>query len=564
MKLKSFLSGLSAAVLTAAAFISCQPEQEADTLSVSPDSAIAFAASGNTAVQLNVTTTASDWDFVVPEWIEASREGDVLTVNAKDNESEDENLGRITFTAGNAEPVRITVTQAAAGSFEPTDGVAAKVTDESGSNDVSIVIGKELEVSASLKLTLEEAAASDVNVTLAADPDYIAEYDYAHGTTGTIILPAEVLTADWNITVAAGQTEKTIEFTIDGNSLEFGVNYLLPLKAEVVSGDAKFVKTSDRRVNYLVKRKNPREIRQICVMEFNDTNPLNVLEWKLEDGSYFFDALVLFSGNICWSDEDQRVAFNKRRGEPVVNANTAALVAEAETLLKPIHDAGIPVYMGLMPHHTQAGLTNISNAGCKDFAIEMAELARDCYFSGYFLDEEYTGWDYGNMTEYWKRSSEDNQFGNGGSYMAYQLWKQAEAVCDWPINVSYFQYGGLSVSEVTDHEDNSKHDPSEFCSIIMPNYGGRGYPNGNQTLKDCCGASVELARWGSITGDTVKQRMEEGYGWIAWFAWDPVSRSGRSYIEDVAKVCYESPLVPPTHYYRKTGQGSYDSNRTEL
>ena len=563
MKLKSFLSGLSAAVLTAAAFISCQPEQEADTLSVSPDSAIAFAASGNTAVQLNVTTTASDWDYVVPEWIEASRDGNVLTVNAKDNESEDENLGRITFTAGNAEPVRITVAQAAAGSSEPTDGVAAKVTDESGSNDVNIVIGKELEVSATLKLTLEKAAASEVKVSLAADPDYIAEYDYAHSTTSTI-LPAEVLTADWNITIAAGQTEKTIEFTIDGNSLEFGVNYLLPLKAEVVSGGAKFARTSDRRVNYSVKRKNPREIRQVCVMEFNDTNPLNVLEWKLEDGSYFFDALVLFSGNICWSEDDQRVMFNKRQGEPVANANAAALVANAEELLKPIHDAGIPVYMGLMPHHTQAGLTNISNAGCKDFAEEMAELARDCYFSGYFLDEEYTGSGYGTMTDYWRRTSADNSCGNGGSYMAYQLWKQASATCEWPINVSYFQYGGLSVGEVTDHEDGTKHDPSEFCSIIMPNYGGKGYPYGNQTKKDCCGASVELARWGSLSGSTAKSLMDEGYGWIAWFAWDPVSRSGKSYINDVATACYESPLVEPTHYYKKTGEGAYDANRSEL
>lgn len=569
MKLKSFLFGLSAAVLSAVTFASCQPEEKTtqDTLSVSPDKAITFAASGNEAVQLTVTTTAEDWTFKVPAWIDATREGDVLTVNAKDNETEEENLGRITFEAGNAEPVNIAVTQASAngGSDVPGDKISAKVLDASGVNDVNVEFAKETSTNVEIKLSLAKASTEIIEIRLAVDEKYIAQYDYSHGTTSTL-LPAEAYTLSvggTKLTVNAGETEVSLPFMIDGESLPYNTQYLLPLKAEVVSGNATFAKTADARLNYAVVRKSPRSSKQLCVMEFNDTNPLNVLTYKLEDGSYFFDGLVLFSGNICWSDDDQRVMFNKRRGEPVANANVAALIAEADVYLKPIHDAGIKIYMGLMPHHTQAGLTNISNYGCKEFAIEMAELAQDCYLDGYFLDEEYTGYDYGNMTDLWRRTSaESSENGNGGAYMSYQLWKQGKEITGRSMDVGIFQYGGLSVGKVVDHEDGTEHHASEFAHCNMANYGGSGYPMDDQTVADCCGVSIECARGYGSSAESIKAKMDQGYGWgAAWFAWDPTnSRSAKSTIAGVCELAYESKLVEPTVYYKKIGEGQYDPN----
>lgn len=548
---------------------SCQETNETDSLSVDPSTPIVFAASGNSDVTLTVTTDADDWAYTAPEWISATRNGDVLVVNTKeDNTSEDALLGRISFTAGSAKSVNVSVMQEGingGGAVDP-NAISATLTDGSGSNDIKIEIAKEPTVSAELKLTLSKASSKDVEIRVSVDESYIPQYDYAHGTSSTL-LPAEIYTLSeggTTLSISAGETEVTLPFSFFGEALSYNVQYLLPLKAEVVSGDAAFFKNSDARLNYAVMRKSPRTCKQLCVMEFNDTNPLNVLTYKLEDGSYFFDALVLFSGNIGWYPEENRVAFNKRMGETAINANTAALIAEPEKYLKPIHDAGIKVYMGLMPHHTQAGLTNISNWGCEQFAMEMAEIAKDCYIDGFFLDEEYRGSHGGAMGSDWVRTSADNTYGNGGAMMCYQLWKQASAVCDWPIDISIFQYGGLSVGKIIDPEDNSEHHASEYCNCVMANYGGSGYPTDGQTLADCCGVSIELARGYSSSASTVKSKMDAGYGWgAAWFAWDPITRSGKSTIKEVCELCYDSKLVEPTIYYKKIGEGQYDDTPYE-
>lgn len=548
---------------------SCQDPNGTDSLSVAPSTPIVFAASGNSDVTLTVTTDADDWAYTAPEWVSATRDGDVLVVNTKaDNTSEDALLGRITFTAGSAKAVNVSVMQEGINGGGPVDpnAISAALLDVSGSNDVKVEIAKELTVSAGLKLTLSKASSKDVEIRVSVDESYITQYDYAHKTSSTL-LPAEIYTlsdGSTKLTVSAGETEVVLPFTFNGDALPFGTQYLLPLKAEVVSGDAAFFKNSDARLNYAVIRKSPRASKQLCVMEFNDTNPLNVLTYKLEDGSYFFDALVLFSGNIGWYPEEDRVAFNKRYGETAINANTAALISEPEKYLKPIHDAGIKVYMGLMPHHTYAGLTNISNWGCEQFAIEMAEIAKDCYIDGFFLDEEYTGNHGGAMSSKWMRTSADNTYGNGVSMMAYQLWKQASAVCDWPIDISYFQYG-ISFGKVTDPEDNSEHRVSEFCNCVMANYGGSGSPRDDQTLADCCGVSIECARGYGSSASAIKAKMDEGYGWgAAWFAWDPTtSRALKSLISQTAELCYGSKLVEPTVYYKKIGEGQYDDTPYE-
>lgn len=544
----------------------CQKPADVNTLAVAPSTPITFAASGNSDVTLAVTTDADSWSYTAPEWISATRDGDVLIVNTKaDNTSEDALVGRIQFTAGTAKAVNIAVMQDGVnggGQVDP-NGISATLLDGSGVNDVKIEIAKELTVAAELKLTLAKASAQTIEIRVSVDESYIPQYDYAHGTSSTL-LPAEVYTLSvggTKLSIPAGETEVTLPFTFNGDALPFGTQYLLPLKAEVVSGNAAFAKNSDARLNYSVVRKSPRASKQLCVMEFNDTNPLNVLTYKLEDGSYFFDALVLFSGNIGWYPEENRVAFNKRYGETAINANTAALIAEADKYLKPIHDAGIKVYMGLMPHHTQAGLTNLSNWGCEQLAAELAELAKDCYLDGFFFDEEYTGSHGGAMATEWLRKSTDNTYGNGESYLAYQLWKQCSEVCDWPIDISYFQYG-ISFGQVTDHESGEVYHASDYCHCVMANYGGAGSPRDGQTLADCCGVSNELARGYISSAQTIKSRMDQGYGWgAAWFAWDPVpgkNRSGKSIIQDVCELCYDSKLVEPTVYYKKIGEGQYD------
>ena len=95
MNFKSLFLSAAAVLLSVAATTSCtQKVQENDTLSVEPSSAIEFEAKDNEAVRLTVTTTASEWNYTAPEWIEAQKEGNVLVVNAKENTTnEQENSG---------------------------------------------------------------------------------------------------------------------------------------------------------------------------------------------------------------------------------------------------------------------------------------------------------------------------------------------------------------------------------------------------------------------------------------------------------------------------------------
>ena len=68
-----------------------------------------------------------------------------------------------------------------------------------------------------------------------------------------------------------------------------------------------------------VSRSGSKKIRNICYFEANDCNPLNAIEYILEDGQPFFDAVVLFAGNINWNASKQKVYMN-------ANPNVQALL----------------------------------------------------------------------------------------------------------------------------------------------------------------------------------------------------------------------------------------------
>ncbi len=107
-----FIAGL---LLCAVSFSGCDPDKEKNTLSVSgaANSALSFAAKDNADVTLTVTTDASKWGYSAPAWVTATKSGKTLVVNVNENTG-GMLEGTIEFTAGTADPVRISVTQAAA------------------------------------------------------------------------------------------------------------------------------------------------------------------------------------------------------------------------------------------------------------------------------------------------------------------------------------------------------------------------------------------------------------------------------------------------------------------
>lgn len=555
---------------------SCKEDMEIrNQLSVSPDTNLEFNAADNSDVTLTVTTDAEKWSYTSPEWVIAKQNGKTLVVNVLDNSGE-ERTGTISFHAGTADEVKINVLQHKLGE-EDGDGniedgkIAGTIKDVNGNTDINVLLEHEDEYKSTLNIRISFATPlkSDANISVFVDEPYLDEYNYAQKTS-YILLPEEILKAkEWAVSISRGSSEAELSLEIDGTELDFGnINkYFLPLKVNVLSGDIVFQK-SESRVNYIISKVKQREVKQMCIMEFNDANPLNVLEYKIEDGSYFFDALVLFAGNIGWDADADAVRFNARTGEPVINKNTDALINEWKTYIKPVHDAGIKVYMGILPHHTAAGITTLSYDGCKWFAEEMAQIIKDCQMDGVFLDEEYVGNDGGPMSDRWAFPKA------GGDYFAYQMKKQMKKVCPWPTEVAVYLYNGLGGgwNTVTDHEDNSlQMTPVEYADIMVADYGYVATPRPTQTLKNCTGASIQLKDGTSISENKARGIKEDGYGWIMYFAFNPDPNAGDLYTEqateafkNAARGCYEQNLIEPTHYYKKIGDGQYDPNRYPL
>ena len=564
--LKRFFKGMLGIAVMSLTLASCTkaPNEVVETLTVTPDAAISFLAKENAAVVLKVVTNADSWKATpTADWIVLvpDMEKGNLHVNAKDNNTTEQRVARIRIEAGLAQPVAINVVQAAGTGEvtpEPSEGVAVKLVSM---GETTIATKTETELSVKVKLSVTAAAASDVEVKLFYDEGYLREYNYINKEQGEAVLyPKEKVTipADGKMVLKAGQTEsEEVEVKLDATGLSMGSPYLLPLYLKAVENAA--VKQAECRVNVLVRKQNPKQIKNVVYFEVNDCNPLNALEYELADGTPFFDAVILFAANI-----------NFNRAEDVVylsnNPNVQALLDDSEIYLQPLRKKGTKVYLGLLGNHDAAGLCQLSDWGAQQWAQEVAEACKTYKLDGVNLDDEYSSSP--DLSNHWfaPRSAA------AGARLCYELKKALKATCPWETEVSTFAYGQLyslptSVKDLETGEDQSI---SKWLDFHVANYGGTTSPYGDLTKAQCSGMSLELNRgYGSITEDSARNMKNQGYGWCMWFAFDPSgtgtvnSNRYRSdgFIKAAAKGFYDQELKEPTGVWNKIGEGKYDPNR---
>ena len=564
--LKRFFKGMLGIAVMSLTLASCTkaPNEVVETLTVTPDAAISFLAKENAEVVLKVVTNADSWKATpTADWIVlvSDMEKGNLHVNAKDNNTTEQRVARIRIEAGLAQPVAINVVQAAGTGEvtpEPSEGVAVKLVSM---GETTIATKTETELSVKVKLSVTEAAASDVEVKLFYDEGYLREYNYINKEQGEAVLyPKEKVTipADGKMVLKAGQTEsEEVEVKLDATGLSMGSPYLLPLYLKAVENAA--VKQAECRVNVLVRKQNPKQIKNVVYFEVNDCNPLNALEYELADGTPFFDAVILFAANI-----------NFNRAEDVVylsnNPNVQALLDDSEIYLQPLRKKGIKVYLGLLGNHDAAGLCQLSDWGAQQWAQEVAEACKTYKLDGVNLDDEYSSSP--DLSNKWfaPRSAA------AGARLCYELKKALKATCPWETEVSTFAYGQLYSlpTSVKDLETNEDQPISKWLDFHVANYGGTTSPYGDLTKAQCSGMSLELNRgYGSITEASAKNMKNQGYGWCMWFAFDPSgtgtvsSNRYRSdnFIKEAAKGFYDQELKEPTGVWNKIGEGKYDPNR---
>ena len=544
--------------------LSCEEQEpitdEINTLEVTPSDPISFLASGNTAVTLTVTTDAESWDFTAPAWIEATQEENTLSVNAKDN-TEASRVGRIEFIAGNAEPVTVTVIQEEGSGSQGGNEGGASIKDSANEGpDVELFVEYTsldaiADATAEVKVVLKEAVAEEVTVTLGYDGAYLSEFKLTHDDMECELFPEAALTFSSNtLTVPAGQTESTpvtVTMDMDAEGVSSMVTYLVPVYAESAEGAE--VASADARVNYLVKRSLKKEVKNVVYFEVNDCNPMNAIEYLLEDGTPFFDAVILFAGNINYNSSEDVVYLSN-------NPNVTALLENSDTYLQPLRKKGIKVYLGLLGNHDAAGLAQLSDWGAQQFAAEVAAAVKEYKIDGVNLDDEYSSYpDTGNR---WFTTPS----ASAGSRLCYELRKAFDKTVPWETEVSVFQYGSIRSLTTVDGVE-----PGEFVDFWVANYGGSTSPAAGMTYKQCSFTSVECNRGYiyDVSEESARSAKEQGYGWCMWFAFDP-SGTGTvlnnystvfPYLQQVARGLYDMELLEPTGVWNKIGEGQYDPNR---
>ena len=325
---------------------------------------------------------------------------------------------------------------------------------------------------------------------------------------------------------------------------------MAPLQAVAQSANVT-VKTDASRVNFTIRQQGSKTVKNFLYFEVNDTNPLNALEYVLEDGQLFFDAVVLFSGNIRWDTQS---------GKPYMhyNDNVTALLKDKDKYIQPLRDRGIKVLMGVLGDHDGSGPGNLTEKGAEVFAEHLAEMCVEYGLDGICMDDEYSEYYKAPTNEYFTGYNTSLQ---QATYFLERVNYYMKKEVPWETMTAVFYWGlyNSSMPAINGRQ------PAEFVDMVNANYGSSASPVAGGDKSMCSFMSVECNLGsGWISEDSARQAKEAGYGWCMWFALDPVlRREPWSKLSAAAKGLYDQDLKPRTGYYKKLGAGRYDPTRYE-
>jgi len=543
-----------------------------DMISVTPSEGLSFswkADQEGKKLEVSVLTASEDagWDFKVAysgeqeDWITTEKDAveNVLVVKVTENQSQEARTASVTFTAGNAEPVVISVSQE--GKPAP---VAATFKDKSGSDEVTLTYSAS-GISATVVFELASALESgSAGATVVTDESYLDTYNSENSTSYSLFPTANVTIPDeGRISISGASTSGSLDLTLNPAELDPGT-YLLPLKVTDITGNISVSENKDR-VNYIVTVPTPaapKNKKNLLIMECNDANPLNVLELKYTDGTLFFQSLVLFSSNIIFDPNTMEVHFS-------YNNNVEALLNEKETYIKPLQDAGVKVYLSLLPHHTEAWLSNMKPATQKALAAEVADVVRMHNLDGVFLDDEYREGTPENYPDVFYSASSMTYYAE----FAYELKQALKQACEWETDVILYQLNGDEIFSAVNGVP-----ANEFIDYAMGDYGYSTQNAESMGLSDeqCFANGHSLTSYSSEfkwppTKSSATKWAESPYEWFAIYNYDmdPSSDTFRwknhmpAFLQGYANMVCGCDILAPKAYYKKVGEGAYDPTRYE-
>ena len=559
-----------------------------DIVEVNPSGPLTFAWNASEGETLEVTTTADSWDAAVDTdgegWVTAQKEGTTLTISVEVNDSESERSGKVTVSAGNAEPVEIKVNQT--GKPAPVNG---QLADQTSTDDPVRVTMKQGEAAYTVTPVLKLASALEDagSMTLSYDEAVVDTWNSYGGVPvceklpeGSYTLPEE------GFTIPAGQTDVQLPIEINLENLEYETSYMLVLKVQAKSDNIGDVSCGNDGLRYIITTaKEPakpvdKTRKNLAILEVNDVNPLSVLEVKFTDGTPFFDGVVLFSSNIQYNADGNYV-------ELYHNPNVQTLLEQRDTYIKPLQDAGIEVYLSILGNHTPAWVSNLLPATAELFAAQVAKAVKDYHLDGVFLDDEYRGTysagEYEDLfypysTYYGNLEPQYSRFG--------YILKQALKTLSWNPKVILYQVNEEEWRQVDGTPVN------EYLDLLIPDHNGTRAQYYGPSNMDIAKENMAYISWNcrtygfgnaantnlpGINNSAVSGSLEYG-NWVGWYNLNLDPTSGDGYfnwmnntvrmMQFYAYYAFDgAEIATPTGYYEKTnpgqGDGLYNSERQE-
>lgn len=397
----------------------------------------------------------------------------------------------------------------------------------------------------SIKMGLSKVSESTLSAKVIIDGAYLDAYNKEHNTDFELY-PQDLVTLGnaGELSVDAKTNSAQVDMSIKaGNILLENKTYVLPLTVSN-TGNGISVDNSDSHCIYLIKDmrksgdayKGEDAVKGFLFFEVNEVNPLNALSFKLENGKYLWDVVVLFAANINWDPVSGRPYVN-------CNPNVQYLLDNNETYLQPLRRRGIKVLLGFLGNHDMTGLAQLSKQGAQDFAREVAQYCKAYNLDGINYDDEYS-----NAIE------PDNPAlsydGNPGARLCYETKKMMPDKL-----VTVFEYGNIyGVSSI------DGIDIKNWVDIVVPNYGNVAHPLGEMTNKQCAGCATEYnGPFGAdLNNEQAKTLIDEGFGYFMGFAANPNNYDAIFDWLTGTEALYGSKLQSPAVFYKKNDPVPYN------
>ncbi|MCQ2293072.1 MAG: glycosyl hydrolase family 18 protein [Bacteroidaceae bacterium] len=272
-------------------------------------------------------------------------------------------------------------------------------------------------------------------------------------------------------------------------------------------------------------------------LEVNNVNPLVTLNYTLKKtGKYLFDAVVLFSSNINYSQKEDVVYLHN-------NENVEPILLHADKYIKPLKEKGIKVLLSILGNHDCSGICNLGPERSKAFAQAIADTCAKYNLDGVFFDDEYSN--YG--TQGTAKGFVQNSY-SAASRFIYDV-KQAIGPDRWTV---IYRWGGISSLVAVDG-----HNPGEYLDFVLSNYNvntdqARFYPGITKAQQGVNSISMN-SPW-SVESNMQFVRKQK-YGALLVYNLTPYNSSYASTqkpaLDAIAKTLYDDEIVYGTGDYRK-------------